>query len=153
MVILEGDEEGFYRAVGMLLADPNTMHLREYEAMEGRELQMADILAESIAASRVASYAIRRKAALVCGISRGIDSAMVWMTATAAAADSPAWMLRSMRRILDAGERFIGQGVTLYQAIPAFYPEGVRFVKRLGFRSSCGFVKNGYRFVKVVRET
>lgn len=155
MVILDGGEQGFYQALGMVAENPNRMHVREYEAVEGREIDYRQALNDSLASIRVAAYAIHKDAALVCGIAHGIRRAALWMSTTDGAERYPRWLLRSMLKRLAMGEQYIGRGVTLYQWIPTFYVEGLHFVEHLGFRQarvtrSC---RTGVELVVVEKES
>ena len=155
MVILEGDEHGFNEALARVLANPNAKHVRELEAVEGREQDFAKVVTDSLSDMRVVSYSMHREAALVCGVAYGIHRSALWMSATHGGEKYPRWLLGAMRRRLRAGERYIGPGVILWQAIPTFYREGIHFVEHLGFRQ-IRVVKSpitGHDLVVVEKET
>lgn len=133
MVIIDGDVAGLHAAVARVIDNPNPSHLREYELLVGQSEDIATLIAETLSRSAVVSYANDADAAMVCGISKGKETRVIWMTATRSAEHNPRWFLRNSRRCLAAGARFVGPGVELVQIIPREYAAGIRFAKRFGF--------------------
>ncbi len=155
MVILDGDEAGLIHASGMVAADPNPEHLREARLAIGRDPGIGNLLADSISGSSLLSYAIRGRAAIVCGVGLlGITRFKVWMTTTAPAVDRPNWLWRESMRSIKAFDRIMGQGTIYWQEIPPDYERGLHFVQHLGFTETRRVASpiTGEEFVLVERE-
>ncbi len=155
MEILDGDEVGFIRALGMIVANPNPEHVREARLTVGEHADFRDCLATSLSESALVCYAIRGRTAMAGGVSLlGITRFQIWMTTTADAPGNPRWLWRQSVRCLKAVDRIMGKGTVYWQEIPPDYTRGLEFVERLGFERKRTIRKKntGAELVLVERE-
>lgn len=138
MEILDGNDEGLGRALGIVATNPNPAHLREDMAVNGRFRTIVAMLEDSMVASAFVAYSMREHEAMIGGVTlhpaEGLFRHQIWLLASAGSVRFPRWMVREGRRMLDAADRHLKWPHGYVQVIPRNYPQGIAYARHLGFQ-------------------
>lgn len=125
-------------------------HVREIRELAGLDPRTALRLSLNVSLLACAALDCAGKPVFAIGVEPAgalTGTAQVWMVGTPAIPAHARTVLRAARRGLEAAFRATG-AVRLEQYIPVWYATGLRFAKRLGFRSGTG--KGGYSGARAV---